>query len=226
MIVLAAHGTRDPAGAHAIEHLAGQVRAHGVPVRVAYADVREPSVTTVLTGLHGQAALVVPAFLAAGYHVRADLPAQITASGHPATRLTEPLGPDPALLRITAHRLRHNGLRAGDQIVLAAAGSRDPQALAEVRRAAGQLARLLGAPVRIGYLTSAEPRLPELVRSLPGRVVVASWLLAPGLFHRRVRECGADFVTGPLLPHPGIAELIVRRYTAALPLSPTAARTG
>jgi sirohydrochlorin ferrochelatase len=48
------------------------------------------------------------------------------------------------------------------------------------------------------------------------RVAVASWLLAPGLFQRRLDESGADVVAGPLSDHPAVVELVVRRYRAAL----------
>ncbi|HET6499904.1 MAG TPA: CbiX/SirB N-terminal domain-containing protein, partial [Amycolatopsis sp.] len=82
VLVLVAHGTRAPEGARVVEELACRVRAEaGVSVRVAYADVRQPDVTTVLDSIRGHQAVVIPAFLAAGYHVRVDLPAQIEASG-------------------------------------------------------------------------------------------------------------------------------------------------
>jgi len=38
---------------------------------------------------------------------------------------------------------------------------------------------------------------------------VASWLLAPGLFHRRVTESGADVVTEPLGSHARVADLVL-----------------
>ncbi|MFD1150544.1 sirohydrochlorin chelatase, partial [Saccharothrix hoggarensis] len=128
-LVLVAHGTRDPAGAVVVEQIAALVRARlgGVPVRVAYADVRQPDVTSVLSGLTGPA-VVVPAFLAAGYHVRVDIPAQVAASGHPDAVVTDPIG--PALLPALLARLSEAGWRQGDSVVLAAAGSSDPRALA------------------------------------------------------------------------------------------------
>jgi sirohydrochlorin ferrochelatase len=46
-----------------------------------------------------------------------------------------------------------------------------------------------------------------------GRVAVASWLLAPGLFHRDVSSSGAEVVADPLGAHPRVVDLIVRRYT-------------
>ncbi|QWF76715.1 sirohydrochlorin chelatase [Amycolatopsis sp. CA-230715] len=219
MIVLAAHGTRDPAGAVVVAELAGLVRSRGVPVRVAYADVREPDVTTVLDSLGGRPAVVVPAFLAAGYHVRADIPAQVAASGHPAVTVAAPLGPAAELLDVACLRLRAAGYRQGDTVLLAAAGSSDDRALADVRRAARAMAARLETPVRIGYAATASPtvaEVAEVAREAGGRVAVASWLLAPGLFQRRVQDSGADVVADPLGAHPRVADLVLRRYFTAL----------
>jgi len=52
------------------------------------------------------------------------------------------------------------------------------------------------------------------------RVVVASYLLADGLFQDRLHQSGADVVTAPLVTHPGVARLIARRFRRArLPIS-------
>jgi sirohydrochlorin ferrochelatase len=181
-------------------------RLPGVAVRVAFADVRQPDVTTVLrqTG----PAVVVPAFLAAGYHVRVDIPAQVRASEVDAL-VTEPLGAD--LVPVALHRLREAGWRPGDPVALAAAGSADPHALADVRVAAARLAAHTG-PVAVGYVATARPALADVVTP---RTVVASWLLAPGLFHRRATESGAAAVAAPLAAHPDVADLIVHRYRHA-----------
>lgn len=214
MIVLVAHGTRDPAGPEVTERLAEAVRAHGVPVRVAYADVRDPDVTSVLRAVPGPA-VVVPVFLAAGYHVRVDIPAQIAASGHPDVVITAPLGPAPELVRLAAHRLRAAGYRRGDAVVLAAAGSGDRAALSDVDTAARGIGRELGVPVRIAFAATARPPVAEVVAELRGagkRVAVASWLLAPGLFQRRVAAAGADVLAEPLGADTAVAELVVRRY--------------
>ena len=220
MIVLTAHGTRDPAGARVVEELAARVRAETtVPVRVAYADVREPDVTTVLASVRAHRAVVVPAFLAAGYHVRTDIPAQIAASAHPDARLAAPFGPAPELIGVLRDRLDWAGYRPGDAVVLAAAGSGDPRALAEVRAAADQLSALLGAPVRIGYAATAQPAIADAVARARGRgrrVAVASWLLAPGLFQRKVAAAGADVVADPLGVHPDVVDLVLARYRQAL----------
>jgi hypothetical protein len=49
------------------------------------------------------------------------------------------------------------------------------------------------------------------------RVVVASYLLADGLFQERLRACGADLVSQPLGTHPGLARLIANRFRGAMP---------
>lgn len=219
MIVLAAHGTRDPQGARVIEELADRVRAETpVPVRVAYADVRQPDVTTVLDSVRGYQAIVVPAFLAAGYHVRTDIPAQIAASGHRNVLLADAFGPAPELVGVMRDRLEWAGYRQGDAVVLAAAGSSDPRALAEVRYAADTLSAMLGTSVRVGYAATAQPSIADAVAHARGRgrrVAVASWLLAPGLFQRKVLDAGADVVADPLGAHPDVVDLVLARYQQA-----------
>ncbi|MFD0201365.1 MULTISPECIES: sirohydrochlorin chelatase [Saccharothrix] len=212
-LVLVAHGTRDPAGAVVVEEIASLVRARlgGVPVRVAYADVRQPDVTSVLSSVSGPA-VVVPAFLAAGYHVRVDIPEQVEASGHPDVVITDPIG--PALLPALLARLTEAGWTPGDSVVLAAAGSSDPRALADVRAVATALSHRVG-PVTIGYAATAEPRITDVVAAASGRVAVASWLLAPGLFHQVVAESGAAVVAAPIGAHLRVVEAVLLRYYEA-----------
>src|SRR3954452_12829565 len=139
-LVLVAHGSRDHAAHACVEDIVAAVRTAltGVDVRLGYVDVRCPKVDEAVAGLDG--AVVVPAFLASGYHVRTDLPAQLHDAGATDARfvVTRALGPDPLVVRATARRLAEAGWRYGDAVVLAAAGSSDPAALAEVR-AAGRL---------------------------------------------------------------------------------------
>jgi sirohydrochlorin ferrochelatase len=210
-LVLVAHGTQDPAGTAVTHEVAAQVRARlpRVPVHVAFAS----DVSGVLDSVAGRA-VVVPAFLASGYHVRVDIPAQVG----PRARIAEPLGPAPALVAAAHDRLIATGWRRGDAVVLAAAGSSDPRALADTRRAALLLSARTGSPVDIGYVTTAFPRIADAIRSASTkgrRVAVASWLLAPGLFHQTVLASGADLVADPLGAHPRVADQIVRRYRLA-----------
>src|SRR5262245_49704467 len=203
-LVLVAHGTRDPAGASTVAALADIVRERVADVRVAYADVHQPDVTAVLREVDGPA-IVVPAFLAAGYHVLIDIPEQVRAAGVPAV-ITPHLGAD--LVVVARQRLVEAGWRPGQRVVLAASGSSDPAAREEVRLAA----RRLGA-CGVGFVATSAPALADVVTA---DVAVASWFLAPGLFHRRAMACGARVVAAPLGAHPLIARLIVSRYQATL----------
>jgi sirohydrochlorin ferrochelatase len=228
-LVLVAHGSRDEAAHACTGELAEAVRAAlpGVAVRVGYVDVRAPTVADAVAGL--AAAVVVPAFLASGYHVRTDLPAQLAAAGIPAERfpVSPALGPDPQLARAASARLAEAGWLHGDAVVLAAAGSSDPAALAEVRVAARMLGAEVGRRVHVGYAATASPRVDTLVAGLraagAGRVAVASWLLAPGIFHTRLADAGADVVTAPLGAHPDVVAAVVARYHATAEHLPTPA---
>jgi hypothetical protein len=48
------------------------------------------------------------------------------------------------------------------------------------------------------------------------RVAIASWLLAPGVFHPRLAAAGADVVSAPLGAHPDVVAAVVARYRVAV----------
>lgn len=218
-LVLVAHGTRNPRGVDLVAALAEEVAATVGTTRVAFVDVLGPAPAEVLRDLDAPA-IVVPAFLASGYHVHTDVPREVAESGNPDAHVTPALGPDPVLALVLLERLREAGWRRGDAVVLAAAGSSDPRALADVRRAAAMLADQIGDRVDIGYVATAEPRLPDVVdrvRAETGRrVFIASYLLAHGLFHNRLADAGADGVAEPLGVHPALVRLLVSRYRAGV----------
>ncbi len=218
-LVLVAHGTDDPAGAVTAAALARRVRA-----RLCFAGVRRPSLAETLSGVEGPA-VVVPAFLTAGWHVRVDLPAQLAATGRRDVVLAEPVAGHPGLLAAAAARLAAAGWRPGDGLVLAAAGSADPRAVAEVHRAAAALGASAGfivtGSIAAGSIAAGPPRVADVVASQRAdgrrRVAAASWLLAPGRFQASLACCGADIVADPLGAHPGVAAAVLDRYHAALP---------
>ncbi|MBY4128779.1 sirohydrochlorin chelatase [Rhodococcus fascians] len=214
-LVLVAHGTRNPRGVEMVAALADAVSTQIGTTRVAFVDVLGPSPAEVLRDTP-QPAVVVPAFLASGYHVHTDVPREVADSAHPSVVVTAALGPDPVLAEVMLDRLRDAGWRAGDSIVLAAAGSSDPRALEQHRRAAAMLADAARVPVRIGYVATAVPTVAEAVSALRdeghSRVFVASYLLARGLFHNRLADADADGVAEPLGVHPAIVDLVVARY--------------
>ncbi len=219
-VVIAAHGTRDPAGVAVAHQLADELRAR-LPARqvlLAFADVLGPGVREVVTAAPGPVT-VIPAFLTCGYHVRTDVPREVAATGRRDVTVTAALGPHPLLVGAMADRLYAAGWRRGDAVVLGAAGSSDERAVTDVRIAAVQLAGEMDARVRVGFVATGAPRVASLVAGLRAagkrRVAVASWLLAPGLFHRRLAEGGADVVAAPLGAHPGVVERLLQLADAA-----------
>lgn len=217
-LLLVAHGTRNPRGVEMIARLADAVSDRVGATRVAFVDVLGPSPAEVLRDTP-QPTVLVPAFLASGYHVHTDVPREVAGSGHRAVAITPALGPDPALARVLLQRLLEAGWQPGDEVVLAAAGSSDPRALRDVRHASRMLSALVGSAVRVGYVATGEPRVPHVVASLrergARRVFVASYLLAEGLFHTRLHDAGADGVSAPLGVTESVVDLVTRRYFAA-----------
>ncbi|MCK8670117.1 sirohydrochlorin chelatase [Rhodococcus sp. HM1] len=214
-LLLVAHGTRNPRGVDMIASLADAVAGRVGSTRVAFVDVLGPSPAEVLRD-SSRPTVLVPAFLASGYHVHSDVPQEVAASGHTAVSVTGALGPDPILAQVLVQRLEAAGWRPGDAVVLAAAGSSDPRALRDVRSAARMLSSLVRTTVRIAYVATGSPRVPEVVDTLRAqgarRVFIASYLLAPGLFHSRLADAGADGVAAPLGVTDSIVDLLAQRY--------------
>jgi sirohydrochlorin ferrochelatase len=199
----------------------------------------------------GPAAAVVPLLLSTGYHVRHDIAqavAAVNAAGQAVAVAAEPLGPHPLLVDILADRYAaaeaaHGPFRSDDAVVLAAAGSSVAAAATAVEEVTSALAQRLGRPVTPSYGAGAEPRVPAAVAAAraaagatPGasgtagpagasapRVIVVSYLLAPGYFLDRVLEAGADVVTDPVAgparaekADPRLVQVVLDRYDAAI----------
>ncbi len=221
ILVGCSHGTDDPAGRAVVAGLLAGVRAArpGLDVRAAFVDVQTPSVADVVEeAVAGERrAVVVPLLLSAGYHVHVDIAAAVL--GRPAVAAGA-LGPDVRLVGCLVDRLRAAGAAPGDAVVLGAAGSSDPRAGAAV----GVMARALAdawpyGPVSVGYGSADEPRVGEAVaaaRARGRRVVLVSYLLAPGWFHDRFAQAGADAVTAPLAPDARLVDVVLDRYDAAV----------
>jgi sirohydrochlorin ferrochelatase len=220
-LILAAHGTRRPGGVAMIGDLAARVgELLGRTVHVAFVDVLGPTPAEVLALADtGRPAVVVPAFLSRGYHVRTDLPAHVAASGHPDVVVTPALGPGGDIARIVGDQLVNFGWRPDDSVILGAAGTLDARARSDLHLTAATLSALLGSRVRLGFAATGDPHIGEAVdaarRDGARRVVVASYLLAEGLFQERLRGCGADLTSEPLGLHPGVPRLIANRFRRA-----------
>jgi sirohydrochlorin ferrochelatase len=218
-LILVAHGTRNPLGLTMITEIASLVAEHVGTVRTAFVDVLGPNPREVLAD-SAAPAVVVPAFLASGYHVNADLPARVAESGHTSVTITPALGPDPILAEIMRARLLEVGWSPGDAVVMAAAGSSDPAARRDLFAAAALLGDLVGE-VHLGFVATGAPTVADVVHRLRRsgrRVFIASYLLAPGVFHTKLGRCGAHAVTEPLGAHPDLVALLARRFTSPVGL--------
>lgn len=221
-LLLVAHGTRTSAGVGTIGEIAERVGEQlRRAVQVAFVDVLGPAPSEVLATAAGdrQPAIVVPAFLSRGYHVRVDVPAQVAASGHSSVTVTPALGPGPRVVRVLAQRLAESGWQPGDSVVLAAAGTSDRSARADLNLTAHLLSNLIWTPVRLAFAATGEPTVGDAVATLRAggarRVAIASYLLADGVFQQRLRDAGADVVAAPLGAHAGITLLIADRFKTA-----------
>ncbi|POX39505.1 sirohydrochlorin chelatase [Streptomyces sp. Ru73] len=222
-LVAVAHGSRDPRALATVTALLDRVRAQrpGLPVRLGHIELNAPLLPDVLARLHGDAVLV-PLLLSRGYHVKHDIPAMAAAASHVRTRIAAPLGPHSLLAEALHARLTEAGTRPGAPgtgIVLAAAGSRDPDSAADTARTARLLsARLGGTPVVPGYAAGAGATVEEAadgLRTRGLRPVLASYFTAPGRF-ATASAAVLEAAAAPLGDHPALARLVLHRYDQAL----------
>jgi sirohydrochlorin ferrochelatase len=221
VLVAVAHGSRDSAAQHAVGALAERVRgfAPAIDVRVAFLQHAEPSLAGALAAASGEV-VVVPLLLSTGYHVMVDIHGAARDAG---ARVSAPLGPDALLAEALIDRLADAGAPSGTPTVLAAAGSSDPGAAADVTGQARLLADRLGTPVPAAFAAAGHPTVAQAVtdlhRSTGSPVSVATYLLAPGQFHDQLRETAATWVSAPLGDHPAVARLVLDRFLAARPMA-------
>ena len=218
-LVLLAHGSRRPGPSSLLSRTAERVSTilPGVEVRTGYVELQPPDPATALEGLVDP--VVLPFFLARGYHVLNDVPAAVERHG--SGTVTGHLGVEEHLVEAVAQRLHEasaplGGLAGLDHIVLGAAGSRQGAALEEVEAITRLLGAHLGRDVTPAYLSAARPSVRDAVSTARSRgarrVGVATYLLAEGRFHRALHSTGADVVAAPIGDHPALAELVALRY--------------
>jgi sirohydrochlorin ferrochelatase len=233
-----AHGSADPRAAAALGELVPLVarraaeRGLSVPdLRIAYLSHAAPSVSQVIRAFGpGAQVTVLPLLLTAAYHSKTDIPRVLARAGGTGggMRVTygDPLGPHPLLLRALERRLPEAALEnpAEVGVVLAAAGSSDPEANATIARMAARWQDRTGwFAVRPAYASAAAPDPATAVTHLreagARRVVVASYLLAPGLFADRIRDAslaaGAAAISPALGAVPEVADVVLDRYQEA-----------
>ncbi|WP_374207187.1 sirohydrochlorin chelatase [Streptomyces sp. APSN-46.1] len=228
-LVCVAHGSRDRRAPDTARALLDRVRELRplLDVRLGHIELNEPPLDGVLRELRGEAVLV-PLLLGRGTHVKRDLPAAAARAPHLRVRVAPPLGPHPLLVEALYERLLDAGWTPGTAVVLAAAGSRDPDSAADTRRSAAMLSeRLGGVAVVPAYASAAAPTVPDAVRALAARghhrIAVASYFAAPGRFAAQCAAAVPSLAAAPLGDHPALARLLLHRYDqarAALPRHP------
>ncbi|MFG2217171.1 MULTISPECIES: sirohydrochlorin chelatase [unclassified Streptomyces] len=238
VLLVIAHGSRDPRHAATVHALTARVRSlrPGLRVETGFLDFNAPSVSRVLERLAAQGArevIALPLLLTRAFHAKSDIPAVLRAArtGLPRLRVrqAEVLGPSPLLNAALERRLREAGIRPGDRsstgLVLASAGSTDPEAIAVIAEIARELRHTGWCSVRPAFASAASPagfpRTEDAVRALRAegvrRVAVAPYVIAPGRLPDRIAEgaSGADVLADVLGPAPELARLLLARYDGA-----------
>jgi sirohydrochlorin ferrochelatase len=228
-LVVVAHGSRDPRALSTVRTLLDRVREQrpGLQVHLGHIELNDPLLPDTLSALGTRDAVLVPLLLSRGYHIKRDIP-EMAAASEVRARVAGALGPHPLLVETLHARLVEAGWRTRmdeatrreSAVVLAAAGSRDPESKVDTNRTAQLLAERLGVPVVPAYATTAAPTVPDAVRALAERghrrVAVASYFTAPGRFATESAQAAPWIASAPLGTHPAMAQLVLHRYDQAL----------
>ncbi|MET8562002.1 sirohydrochlorin chelatase [Streptomyces flaveolus] len=228
-LVLVAHGSRNPRALTTVRALTARVGAlrPGLPVHLGHIELNEPLLPDTLAALGGAPAVLVPLLLARGYHVKQDIP-EMAAASPVRAHVAAPLGPHPLLAEALHARLLEAGwpaamddtARRETAVVLAAAGSRDPDSATDTHHTARLLSARLGVPVLPAYASAASPTVPAAVRALAARgrrrVAVASCFTAPGRFATQCADAAPWIASAPLGAHEAMARLVLHRYDQSL----------
>ncbi|MEU1199344.1 sirohydrochlorin chelatase [Streptomyces sp. NPDC005813] len=231
VLVVIAHGSRDPRHAATVHALVRQVRARrpGLRVETGFLDFNIPSVQGVLESLAAEGVrdvVALPLLLTRAFHAKADIPAVLReAPSRLRIRQADVLGPSPLLTAALERRLYEAGLSPADKsstgVVLASAGSTDPEAIAVIAEIAREWRHTGWCAVRPAFASASLPRTEDAVRELRAagcaRVAVAPYVLAPGFLPDRIARgaADADVLADVLGPAPEVAQVLLERYDAA-----------
>jgi len=203
-LIAVAHGSVDPRASATVAELAAvaEERSPGLDLRTAFLGHAPPSLPQVLGTIEADREVVVlPLLLTAAYHSKADIPRLLARLPRLRVSYGAPLGPHPLLLAALDRRL----------------AEADPAA----RLAAQWQARAGWYAVRPAYASAAGPSpataVAGLLRDGAPRVLVATYLLAPGLFADRIRQAalaaGAAAVSPALGACAEVADVLLDRFT-------------
>ncbi len=241
-LLLAGHGSRDPAGAAEYRSFVEQLRAGAPGQRIIAAalEFAEPSIAGALRACAEQGydhVIVQPLLLFGASHQKNDMPAAVNWARAEFPRMQisygRHFGPHPALLAAVDERIAavdDSSTRPEESAILVVGrGTSDPDANSEV----AQLARLFweGRPwgwVEVAYSGETGPSVAEGVRRCvrlgARRVIVAPVLLFQGVLSRRIahqatataKELGVALqCVAPLGAHPALLDLTLVRAAEA-----------
>ncbi|MER5600983.1 sirohydrochlorin chelatase [Streptomyces sp. NPDC002265] len=247
-LLIAGHGTRDEAGAEAFRDFVRELgRRHPeLPVAGGFIELSSPPLGEAVAELVERGVrrfAAVPLMLVSAGHAKGDIPAALSREKerHPGISYTygRPLGPHPSLLDVLERRLdealgeagRTPADRAEVTVLLVGRGSTDPDANAEVHKAARLLWEGRGyAGVETAFVSLAAPDVPSgldrCVRLGARRIVVLPYFLFTGILPDRVRRQTEDWAaahpeTGVrsadvIGPEPELLDLVMERYAEAV----------
>jgi len=237
-LLIAGHGTADAAGADQFRRFAKRVGTRlDAPVAGGFIELSPPPLgdavaELVATGARRIAA--VPLMLVAAGHVKGDIPAALARERRRHAGLSiaygRPLGPHPTVLALLRERLAELDPDPDTTVLLVGRGSTDPDANAEVARAARLLAETAPvAGVEYAFVSLAAPDVPAGLRRCRAlgarRVAVLPYFLFTGVLPRRVAAQAATWAAGSgarvrtaevIGDCDGLADVVLERYAEAL----------
>jgi sirohydrochlorin cobaltochelatase len=237
-LLIAGHGTTDPGGAEQFRRFAARVgRRHGAAVAGGFIELSPPPLGEAVTGLIADGArriAAVPLMLVAAGHAKGDIPAALARERQRNPGLSiaygRPLGAHPTILALLRERLGALKPDPGTTVLLVGRGSSDPDANAEVARAARLLAETSDvAGVEYAFISLATPGVPAGLDRCAAlgatRIVVLPYFLFTGVLPRRVVDQAAAWSAARGLPVEsaevigdcdGLADLVLERYAEAV----------
>ena len=248
-LLIAGHGTRDDAGAEAFRDFVRQLGARrpDLPVAGGFIELSPPPLTEAVGELVERGVrrfAAVPLMLVSAGHAKGDIPAALAREKerHPGISYTygRPLGPHPALLNVLERRLdealgapggRAPGDRAEVTVLLVGRGSTDPDANAEVYKAARLLWEGRGyAGVETAFVSLAAPDVPSGLDRCAAlgakRIVVLPYFLFTGILPDRVKQQTEGWAAAHpevevrsaevIGPEPELLDLVLERYEEAV----------